>query len=90
MEVKCNYDKLKQAVTQIVVKTGMPLDQSALLADLLTVTEAKGVYSHGVGLLKRYVEELLEGYVNLHPNIAILRDTPACLSILNCARVSRP
>lgn len=81
MEVKCNYDKLKQAVTQIVVKTGMPLDQSALLADLLTVTEAKGVYSHGVGLLKRYVEELLEGYVNLHPNIAILRDTPACLMV---------
>ena len=48
MEVTCNYIKLKQAITQIVVKTGMPLDQSALLADLLTVTEAKGVYSHGV------------------------------------------
>ena len=81
MEVTCNYIKLKQAITQIVVKTGMPLDQSALLADLLTVTEAKGVYSHGVGLLKLYVKELLEGSINLHPNITILSDKPACLTV---------
>ena len=54
-----NMEQLKSAVAQIVVRAGLPLPQSELLADLLVVTEAKGVYSHGIGLLKRYVDEIL-------------------------------
>lgn len=82
-----NMEQLKSAVAQIVVRAGLPLPQSELLADLLVVTEAKGVYSHGIGLLKRYVDEILKGYVNPHPR-GFLRLLGLIVPLQNCPNLA--
>ncbi len=71
-----NMEALKRTVKVIFQKVGVPEDQSALMADALVVTEAKGVYSHGIGLLARYVSEVQAGLISAHPNIQILHQTP--------------
>lgn len=69
-------DPLREFVTQVFVKQGLPREEAFLVADHLVEADLRGVYSHGVLRVDPYVQRLKAGGMNPTPNIRIIRETP--------------
>jgi uncharacterized oxidoreductase len=59
-------DNLAQAIEAIALAGGSEPGEARLVADNLVMANLTGHDSHGIGMMPRYVEALLEG--GLHPN----------------------
>jgi L-2-hydroxycarboxylate dehydrogenase (NAD+) len=81
-EVRVSADALNKTVCEIFESLGVPSDQAAEGAHVLTMTDLRGVDSHGVSnMLRLYVEWFQSGRLNANPQWEILRETPAVASI---------
>ncbi len=69
-------DRLMEFVTEVFVKLGVPEDDAKIVADNLVTADLRGIESHGVQRLKRYVDGIKVGAVNIHPNIKIVKESP--------------
>ena len=54
---------------------GVPSDDAAVTADVLVTANLRGVDSHGVARLRRYVDGLRQGVMRPQPEINILHET---------------
>jgi uncharacterized oxidoreductase len=60
------HENLTQAIEAIVLAGGSEAGEAKLVAENLVTANLTGHDSHGIGMMPRYVEALLEG--GLHPN----------------------
>jgi L-2-hydroxycarboxylate dehydrogenase (NAD+) len=68
---------LRQTVTQIFEKLGVGADDSAEGADVLTMTDLRGVETHGVSnMLRAYVRDYKAGKLNPGPGWRVMRESP--------------
>src|SRR5687767_590981 len=68
---------LRQTVTQILEKLGVSPDDAAEAADVLTMTDLRGVETHGVSnMLRMYVRDYKAGKLDPRPGWRLLRETP--------------
>ena len=74
--VRVAADELGFLVAQIFQKVPIPVEHAELIADLLIDTELRGVVSHGVNSVERYVRSFREGSANTHPEVEILQEGP--------------
>jgi len=71
------YEDLMDFVTSIFVKLGVPEEHARWTADNLVTADLRGIGSHGVARLKRYVDGIVNGAVKTNPNIQVVREGPA-------------
>lgn len=74
--VRVNAEKLKDFVVQVLEKLDVPHEDAVITADVLVRADLRGIESHGVARLRRYVDGIKNGVVNTHPNIRVVRETP--------------
>ena len=74
-------DALKRFAAEIFARTGMSGDHAATVADALVWANLRGVDTHGVARIPRYVELVEAGDMNPVPSISIRVDTPASVLI---------
>src|SRR5262249_36288256 len=68
---------LRRAVTQIFEKLGLTADDAADAADALTMTDLRGVETHGVSnMLRAYVRDYRAGKLDPRPGWRIVRGSP--------------
>src|SRR5207249_4248339 len=68
---------LRRTVTQIFEKLGVSKEDSAEGADVLTMTDLRGVETHGVSnMLRAYVRDYKAGKLNPAPGWRIVRESP--------------
>src|SRR5881296_413354 len=68
---------LRRTVTQIFEKLGLSPEDSAEGADVLTMTDLRGVETHGVSnMLRAYVRDYKAGKLDPKPGWRIVRQTP--------------
>ena len=80
--VRVHEAPLRETVTQIFEKMGVPHSDCELAADVLVTADMRGVDSHGVSnMLRAYVRGYNSGELNPRPNWRIVRETPATASI---------
>ena len=80
--VRVSEAPLRQTVTDIFKKMGVPEEDCGLAADVLVTSDVRGVDSHGVSnMLRTYVQGYNQGELNARPNWRILRETPATANI---------
>ncbi len=73
---------LRETVTQVFEKMGVPEADCVLATDVLVKADMRGVETHGVSnMLRAYVNGYNEGTLNPRPNWKILRETPATANI---------
>jgi LDH2 family malate/lactate/ureidoglycolate dehydrogenase len=72
---------LRGFVADIFAAVPVPADDAQLIADLLIETELRGVVSHGVLQVERYVKNYKEGMTNTHPEIKVLREGPTTAAL---------
>ncbi|AEC52766.1 malate dehydrogenase [Pyrococcus sp. NA2] len=75
--IRIPKDELFSFVVRVLTKLGVPEEDAKIVADNLIMADLRGIESHGVQRLKRYVDGILSGAVNLRPNIRILREGPS-------------
>ncbi len=75
--VRVNAGRLKTFVSEVFVKLGVPKEDADIVADNLVAADLRGVESHGVSRLRRYVDGIKIGAVKTRPNIKIVREGPA-------------
>lgn len=81
-EVRVSDGALHTAITDIFVACGVPPEDASVGADVLTMTDLRGVETHGVSnMLRAYVEWFQGGQLNPDPQQTIVRETPGTATI---------
>lgn len=73
--------ELRQYVTRIIAMTGSTPEEAAQVADNLVMANLSGHDSHGVGMVPRYVDAVLEGGLSPNTGVKVLLDTGPMLNL---------
>jgi L-2-hydroxycarboxylate dehydrogenase (NAD+) len=79
--IDVNVSKLREFTTQVFCRFGVPIGDAEIVADVLITAEQRGVASHGLQRLKRYVNGLKSGAMKPVADIRVLKETPSTLLI---------
>ena len=74
-------EALRRFAVDIFARTGMPEAHAAIVADVLVWANLRGVDTHGIARIPRYVELIETGEMNPRPAIAVRTETPASVLI---------
>jgi uncharacterized oxidoreductase len=72
---------LRQHITRIIAMTGSSPAEAAQVADNLVMANLSGHDSHGVGMVPRYVDAVLEGGLSPNTGVKVLLDTGPLLNL---------
>jgi LDH2 family malate/lactate/ureidoglycolate dehydrogenase len=73
--------ELQDFVVKILRQNSLEKRQAEITADVLVCADRRGINSHGVARLKRYIDGLKDGTIRLNPNVRIIKETPVSLVI---------
>lgn len=88
-EVWVDHYKLEELVTRIFVKAGLSPEDAGGWARSLVEANLRGVDSHGVQRVPRYLELIQLGEINVAPKIKIVKEAGA-LALLDADRAPGP
>jgi len=77
--MKIKAEELEKKVFDIAVKAGIPAGDADMIAKVLVTTDMRGVHSHGVVRLARYLDCLKAGGIKPAAELQILNETPNAL-----------
>jgi LDH2 family malate/lactate/ureidoglycolate dehydrogenase len=72
-------DRLTRFVEAILAAAGVPAHKATITASSLVGANLRGVDSHGILLVPRYVDKIRAGEVDIHADGAVLSESGACL-----------
>jgi len=81
VEVNVPHGALRDYVTQVFARLGLPEEDAALVADSLVEADLRGVHSHGMLMVAGYVGRIRTGQVNLRPQLRTVRESKGALLI---------
>lgn len=70
-------DALRSFCAKIFAELGVPLEDAEIVADNLVAADLRGISSHGVARLQRYVKGIKDGVMLARPEIKVVHETPA-------------
>ena len=73
--------ELREKVTRILEKAGSQRDEAVQVANNLVMANLSGHDSHGVGMVPRYVDAVLEGGLAPNTGVKVLLDTGMLLGL---------
>jgi len=80
---------LSRFATEVFARAGLPRGDAALVAEVLVWANLRGVDTHGVLRIPRYVELIENGDMNPRPSLRIRTETPAAV-LLEADRAAGP
>ncbi len=75
---------------RVFKKLGVPEEDARISAEVLVSADLRGIESHGVARLRRYVDGLNTGMMIARPKVKVVRETPATASIDAGAGLGQP
>jgi L-2-hydroxycarboxylate dehydrogenase (NAD+) len=88
--VPVQYKQLLDFAARVFVALGVPKEDAHVTADVLVAADLRGVDSHGVARLRRYVNGIRDGMMLPRPDIRVLHETPATALIDGGAGLGQP
>lgn len=70
-------EALREICAELFEKSGVPREDAEIISEVLLVTEMRGVKSHGLMRVERYVDCLLSGGIKPRADIRIEKDSPS-------------
>ena len=83
-------EPLKDFCTRVFEKMGVPYDDAEVTSDVLVLANLRGIDSHGVARLKRYVDGLRDGVMLPRPKIEVVHETPTTALMDGGAGLGQP
>jgi len=81
MSITLSAAQLREAGAQVLRAAGSSADEAKQVADNLVLANLSGHDSHGVGMIPRYVEAVLEGGLKPNTSAAVKLDTGALVAM---------
>lgn len=76
------FEKVEDFIKKVLVKAGIPAEDSKVISDVLITADKLGFDSHGVNRLKPiYLDRIKEGVLNPLTEYEIVRETPTTVVI---------
>lgn len=72
---------LKALICRILTDTGLSVEDSSVVTDILIGSSLRGVDTHGIRLLETYVKELSGGRSNKNPQYSLRKRSPATICL---------
>jgi L-2-hydroxycarboxylate dehydrogenase (NAD+) len=72
---------LREFTAHVFKKLGVPAENSEITADVLIASDRRGISSHGVARLKRYVAGIRKGIMKAEVEPTFLKETPTTLLV---------
>ena len=79
--IKISVDVLKDFTADVFIKLGMPPEDAKVSAEILIAADQRGIGSHGLQRLGRYVSGLKTGVMKPVTEVKVLKETPNTLLI---------
>jgi L-2-hydroxycarboxylate dehydrogenase (NAD+) len=79
--VKVWAEPLKEFVVRVLSKLDVPPEDARITAENLVMADLRGINSHGVARLRRYVQGIQKGMMKVRPDIKTLVETPSTATI---------
>ena len=83
-------EALKNFCVRLFQKMDVPLEDARITADVLVAADLRGIDSHGVARLRRYVEGLRDGVMVARPVTRVITETPTTALIDAGAGLGQP
>lgn len=83
-------EPLRAFCERVFQKLDVPEEDARITADVLVAADLRGIDSHGVARLRRYVEGLRSGMMVARPQERVVRETPATALIDAGAGLGQP
>lgn len=83
-------EPLKDFCVQVFQKLGVVEEDARIMADVLVAADLRGVDSHGVARLRRYVNGLRDGMMIARPEVQVVTETPVTALIDAGAGLGQP
>ncbi len=74
-------EHLEDFTARVFQHFGVPVREARVAAEVLALSDLRGIDSHGVARLASYVGLLKDGRINTRPNIRIIRETPSTATV---------
>ena len=71
-----DHQRLHDFVRRASMEVGLPDSKASVLADLLTLNDLRGVFSHGTRQIAAYARLMRDGILNNRPELELVRETP--------------
>ncbi|MDY7041846.1 MAG: Ldh family oxidoreductase [Chloroflexota bacterium] len=88
--VPVRADDLRAFCQRVLGVLDVPVEDAAITADVLVVANLRGVDSHGVARLRRYVNGLHDGMMVAQPEVRVMHETPTTAVIDAGAGLGQP
>ena len=79
--MRCMVEELKARVAAIGAKAGIPAADAETVAEVLVTTDMRGVHSHGVVRIARYLDCIRAGGIRPDAEIEVLKESPSSLMV---------
>ena len=83
-------EPLKDFCMRVFEKVGVPRDDAEVTSDVLVLANLRGIDSHGVARLKRYVDGLRDAVMLPRPKIEVVYETPTTALMDGGAGLGQP
>lgn len=80
-EIRVQAEPLKDFCVRVLQRMNVPEDDARITADVLVMADLRGINSHGVARLRRYVDGLRDGVMVAQPDTHRVVETPTTLVI---------
>ncbi|MGL4423554.1 MAG: Ldh family oxidoreductase [Gemmataceae bacterium] len=74
-------ERLSEFSIRVFQHFGVPREDATLAAEVLAMSDLRGIDSHGVARLHTYFDMLTLGRINPKPNVKIVRELPATATV---------
>lgn len=79
--IPVKVNELFATVVSVFEKLGVPREDGEIIADVLIEADKRGIDSHGVARLKRYVDGIRKGIMKPRTEITIIKETPVSMVV---------
>ena len=79
--MKYGVEELKARVAAIGVRAGIPAADAATIAEVLVTTDMRGVHSHGVVRIARYLDCIRAGGIRPDAKVEVLKESASSLMV---------
>jgi LDH2 family malate/lactate/ureidoglycolate dehydrogenase len=88
--VRVHPERLLEYVAAVFVALDVPEEDARITADVLVAADLRGIDSHGVARLRRYVQGIRDGVMVPRPEIRVVHETPATALMDGGAGLGQP
>ena len=74
--VRVPHGDMQRFVADVARASGLVADRADLLAELLTGSDLRGVFSHGTRQIARYAQRMRDGDLNVAPDVKVIQEGP--------------